>query len=88
MFLTNTKEYFLEVRDRLKALESRESPEPTIEIPVVNAEGEAVKKNFYGYPFPETRQITVQEAFDALQEACGVEIKIEKGTTDSIQAYK
>jgi hypothetical protein len=82
-----TKTLFIEVRERLEALEGATTPEPTIEIPVVDANGAAVNKYGFGMPFPLYHELTVQQAFDALQNACGVKLQMEKGTNDTLRVY-
>lgn len=79
------------IRNRLTMLECRktpEIPEPTIEIPVVDAKGKTVNAYYYGYPLPKTHTLTVREAFNELQKALGVEIQLVKGVSDTVKVNK
>jgi hypothetical protein len=76
----------------VESLVDRADPEqPTITIPVVNSLGEPVSERtvLFCYPFmePKTHTLTLQEAFDKLQEALGVQLTLEQGTTDSVKVY-
>ena len=79
--------------DRVQELESKvvalEDKKPTLSVPVVDEDGEHVmERTHYGscvsyYDAPKYKAITLREAFDALEEMCGVEITYQeiKGTS-------
>jgi hypothetical protein len=84
------------LRTRLGVIEqclaSTQAPkEPTISIPVVDAKGEPVNERlalFYPYIGPAEHKLTLQHAFDQLQEALGVEIQLVKGSKDIVKVTK
>lgn len=84
------------LRARVKELEldnmTEATPkEPTITIPIVNSLGEPVEipagNRFFTVLEPKVHTISLQEAFDKLQEALGVQLTYEQGSDASVQVY-
>ena len=70
--------------DRIeKRLVELEKNKPTLSVPVVDEDGEYVRDYRYLVSVPKQKYITIREAFDALEEMCGVEITYQeiKGTS-------
>ena len=72
--------------ERVKLLEKKQS---TLSVPIVDEDGERVS-HYVGYEYggggymtDKSKNITIREAFDALEEMCGVEITYQeiKGTS-------
>jgi len=66
--------------------------EPTIEIPVVDAKGKPVmaRKVLFCYPYVEEKvhTMSLQAAFDKLQEAMGVQIVLQQAADAKVKVNK
>ena len=90
---SNLQERHMYLLERVQILEKSvtalEKKEPTLSVPVVDEDGKYAKEwvsgndLFLGFSKRQYKDITIRQAFDALEEMCGVEITYQefKGTS-------